>query len=165
MLRTITHLNSVPDLQVHEVSGTRHFTFPMLMDAAPFDNVDVRTAFKYAIDRDAILQALLRGHGYLGNDHPIAKVQKYYASDLPQREYDADKAKFHLKKAGYDSLDVTLWAGDVYTGGVDSAILYQEHASKAGINMKVQRVSTDGYWSEVWNVKPFCVTLVQGGRR
>ena len=161
-LRTITQLNSVADLETHEVSGTRHFTFPMLMDTAPFDNVDVRTAFKYAIDRDSILQALLRGHGYLGNDHPIAKIQKYYASELPQREYDADKAKFHLKKAGYDSLDVTLWAADVYTGGVDSAILYQEHAAKAGINMKVQRVSTDGYWSEIWNVKPFCVSNWQG---
>ena len=161
-LRTTDKLNADPNLVVHEVGGTRHFTYPMLMDQAPFDNLDVRTAFKYAIDRKAILQTLLRGHGYLGNDHPISRIHRYYASELPQREYDPDKAKFHLKKAGYSSLDVTLWAGDVYTGGVDSAILYQEHASKAGINMEVKRVPTDGYWSEIWNVKPFVVSTWQG---
>ena len=120
------------------------------------------TALKYAIDREAILNALLRGHGYLGNDHPIAKIQRFFASELPQREYDPDKAKFHLEKAGHTSLDITLWAGEVYTGGVDSAILYKEHASKAGIDMEVQRVPSDGYRSEIWNVKPFCVSTWQG---
>ena len=50
----------------------------------------------------------------------------------------------------------------MYTGGVDSAILYKEHASRAGINMEVKRVPTDGYWSEVWNVKPFVVSTWQG---
>ena len=38
----------------------------------------------------------------------------------------------------------------------------KEHASKAGINIEVERVPTDGYWSEVWNVKPFCVSTWQG---
>ena len=120
-LRTIDRLSAEPGLDVHEVGGTRHFNFPMLMDHAPFDNLDVRTALKYSIDRKAILNALLRGHGYLGNDHPIAKIQRFFASELPQREYDPDKAKFHLEKAGHTSLDITLWAGEVYTGGVDSA--------------------------------------------
>ena len=105
---------------------------------------------------------MLRGHGYLGNDHPIAKTQRFYASELPQREYDPDKARHHLKQAGLDSLDVTLYAGDIYTGGIDSAVLFKEHAAKAGINIKVAQVPTDGYWSEVWNVKPFCVSFWSG---
>ena len=161
-VRTLHHLEAEPGIVVHEVGGTRHFTYPMLMDSAPFDNVDVRMAFKYAIDREAILQTLLRGHGYLGNDHPIGKFQRYFASELPQRRYDLDKAKFHLKKAGHSSLDVALWASDVYTGGVDSAILYKEHAAGAGINIEVKRVTTDGYWSEIWNNKPFCVSTWLG---
>ena len=161
-LRTIDQLNSVPGVEVHEVGGLRHYNFPMHMDKAPFDNLDVRTALKYAIDREAILQVLLGGHGYLGNDHPIAKILRFYASELSQRKYDVDKAKFHLKKAGHSNLDVTLWAGDIFTGGIDSAILYKEHASKAGINIDVKRVTTDGYWSEIWNNKPFCVSKWSG---
>ncbi len=161
-LKLVDRLQKSPGLAVHEAAGAKHFTYPMHMDKAPFDNLDVRLALKYAIDRKAILQTLLRGHGYLGNDHPIARNQKYYASELPQRAYDPDKAKFHLKKAGMESLDLTLYAGDIYAGGVDGAVLYKEHAAKAGINMDVKRVSTDGYWSNVWNVKPFCVSFWSG---
>jgi len=160
--QTLHLLEKVPDLVVREVGGNSHYTFPMLMDTAPYDDVNVRTALKYAIDREAMLQTLLRGHGYLGNDHPISKAQRFYASELPQRMYDPDKAKFHLKEAGLSSLDVTLWAGEIYAGGVDEALLYKEHAAKAGINITVEQVSTDGYWSDVWNVKPFCVSVWYG---
>ncbi len=161
-LRTLHLIEKSAGLNVHETNGAKHFTYPMRMDTPPFDNSDVRQALKYAIDREAILQTLLRGHGYLGNDHPIPRNQRFFASELPQRAYDPDKAKFHLKQAGLDSLEVTMHAGDIYSGGVDGAVLYQEHAAKAGINIKVERVPTDGYWSEVWNVKPFCVSFWSG---
>jgi peptide/nickel transport system substrate-binding protein len=160
--KTLHLLEKIPGLRVIELGGNLHYTFPMMMNQPPYDNSDVRYALKYGIDREAMLQTLLRGHGYLGNDHPISKTMRYFAEDLPQRAYDPDKAKHHLKKAGLTSLDVTMHAGDIYTGGVDAAILYREHAAKAGININVERVSTDGYWSEVWNVKPFCVSYWSG---
>ncbi|MEQ9489582.1 MAG: ABC transporter substrate-binding protein [Alphaproteobacteria bacterium] len=161
-IKTIDRLAQASNVNIHEVGGNSHFTFPMLMDTAPYDNYDVRMALKYAIDREAMLQTLLRGHGYLGNDHPIAKSQRFFASELPQRSYDPDKAKHHLKKAGMENLDITIWAGNIYDGGVDAAVLYKEHAAKAGINLNVEQVPTDGYWSEVWNVKPFCVSVWYG---
>ena len=160
--QTLHLLEQVSSLNIREVGGNSHYTFPMLMDTAPYDNFDVRMALKYAIDREAMLQTLLRGHGYLGNDHPISKAQRYFAADLPQRMYDPDKAKHHLKQAGLDSLDVTLWASEIYAGGIDAAVLYKEHAAKAGINIAVEQVPTDGYWSEIWNVKPFCVSTWYG---
>jgi peptide/nickel transport system substrate-binding protein len=46
---------------------------------------------------------------------------------MPQTTYDPDKAKFYLKEAGLDSLEVTLSAADAaFPGAVDSAVLYQE---------------------------------------
>ena len=161
-LKTLHLFEKTDGLVIREVGGNSHYTFPMLMDTAPYDNIHVRSALKYAIDRKAMLQTLLRGHGYLGNDHPISKTQRFFASELPQREYDPDKAKFHLKQAGLESLDIKLWAGEIYAGGVDSAVLYKEHAAKAGINIEVVKVSTDGYWSDIWNVKPFCVSVWYG---
>ncbi len=161
-LKTVGLLGKNPGVTVQETAGSKHFTYPMRMDTPPFDNLDVRMALKYAIDRQAILDTLLQGHGYLGNDHPIGRSQRYYASDLPQRQYDPDKARFHLKQAGLDHLDVELFAGDIYAGGVDGAVLYKEHAAKAGINLSVERVPTDGYWSNIWNVKPFCVSFWAG---
>ncbi len=37
------------------------------------------------------------------------------------------------------------------------AVLYAEHAKAAGININVVREPNDGYYSDVWLKKPFCV--------
>ncbi len=160
--KTLHLMEKVPGIIINELAGNAHYTFPMLMDTAPFDNHDVRQALKYSIDRQAILDTVLNGHGYIGNDHPISRSQRYFAKDLPQRSYDIDKAKYHLKKAGLPKLDVKLAAADIYAGGVDAATLFKEHAAKAGITFNIDRVSTDGYWSKVWNAVPFCVSYWAG---
>ena len=36
-----------------------------------------------------------------------------------------------------------------FSGAVDTAVLFQEQASKAGININVDRVSEDGYWNDI----------------
>ena len=41
-------------------------------------------------------------------------------------------------------------------------MLFKEHTAKAGINVDIELVSTDGYWTDVWNVKPFCVSFWNG---
>ncbi len=163
-LKTAHLLARDPKIEIVETSGNAHYTFAMRTDTPPFDNNDVRLALKYALKRKELLEKILRGHGYLGNDHPIGKANRYYAADLPQREYDLDKAKFHLKKAGYSSLSVELSAADAaFPGAVDAAVLYKEHAAPAGINIKVVREPNDGYWSNVWMKKPWCA-VYWGGR-
>ena len=160
-----THLLAKePGVKVVEVASTQHYTMPMRADTAPFDNVDVRQAVKNGVDREAILDKILRGYGYLGNDHPIGKGQAYFNKDLPQRVLDPDKAKFHVKKAGLSELNIELFASDAaWTGAVDAAQLVQEGAKAGGINIKINRVPADGYWTDVWLVKPWCLSY-WGGR-
>ena len=156
-LKTVNLLGRDPNIEIDEVASGAHATIPMFVDTPPFDNLDVRLALKYSIDREACLQKILRGHGVIGNDHPIGPTLPYWA-DLEQRQYDPDKAKFHLKKAGMESLKISLSSADtVFPGAVDLAVLYSEQASKAGIQMAISREPNDGYWSNVWLVKPFCV--------
>ncbi len=163
-LKTAHLLKRRKGIKIEETSGTQHFTFAMRTDTPPFDNNDVRLAIKYGLDREALLKTILRGHGVLGNDHPIGQSNFYHASDLPQRAYDRDKAKFHLKKAGLSSLKVDLSAADAaFAGAVDAAVLYKEHAAKAGIEINVVREPNDGYWSNVWLKKPWCA-VYWGGR-
>jgi peptide/nickel transport system substrate-binding protein len=50
-----------------------------------------------------------------------------------------------------------------FPGAVDAASLFQQSAKKAGIPIEVSREPSDGYWTEVWNVKPFCASY-WGGR-
>ena len=151
-IKTLHLLERNRKVRVEETSGTGHYSIPMRTNLKPFDDNNVRLALKYALDREAILKTVLRGHGYVGNDHPIGKGQRYYASELPQKAYDPDKAKYYLKQAGLSSLKVQLKAADAaFTGAVDAAVLYKEHAGKAGIDIEVVRVPSDGYWSNVWN--------------
>ena len=143
-IKTLPVLQRNPHIRIEETSGTGHYSMPMLTDTPPFDNNDVRLALKYALNREVLLQTILGGHGYLGNDHPIGRPNRYFASELPQRHYDPDKARFHLKRAGLTELTVSLHAADVAFGGaVDAAELYKGHASKAGITIDVVREPND----------------------
>ncbi len=54
------------------------------------------------------------------------------AVSIPQRGYDPDKAKHHLKKAGLDGLKVTIHAAaTAFEGAVDAGSLYAESAKAA----------------------------------
>lgn len=163
-LKTLSLLERRSDIVIEETTGTAHLVLPMWCDADPFKDVNVRLALKYAIDREELLEKILRGHGHLGNDSPIAPANRFYASDLPQRFYDPDKAKFHLQQAGLSTLKVELSAADAaYAGALDAATLFQASAAKAGIEITVKREPDDGYWSNVWLKKPF-VTSYWNGR-
>ena len=141
-------------INVEETTGTKHYTFPMRTDTAPFDDNNVRLALKYALKREELVEKVLYGHGTIGNDHPIAPINQFHAATLPQRQYDLDKARFYAKKAG--GVKVQLSAADAaFPGAVDAAVLYQEHAAAAGIEIEVIREPNDGYWSNVWMNKPW----------
>ncbi len=162
-LKTIHLLERNKSLEITSVRGTQHYQFPMLVDVSPFDIVDVRLALKYALNRKQLLDTLLRGYGQLGNDHPIAATNRFFAKNLPQREQDLDKARFHLKKAGLANLKLKLSASDAaYTGAVDAAVLYQQDAAKAGITIEVVREPADGYYDSVWMKKPWCTNYWVG---
>jgi len=162
-LKLIHLLKRAPGIQIINVTGTKHYSIPMLTDREPFNNNDVRLALKYAIDREHLVNAILRGFGTVGNDHPIAPNQKYYAADLPQRQYDPDKARYHMKKAGMLDYVFKIHAADAaFVGAVDAAVLFKEHAAKAGINIEVVREPNDGYWRNVWMKKPWCMCYWSG---
>ncbi|MCP4789468.1 MAG: ABC transporter substrate-binding protein [Gammaproteobacteria bacterium] len=154
--KTVHLLGRNPNVNILETTGTLHYTFPMRVTAAPFDNYDFRMACKLSVDREELVTKILSGHGALGNDHPISTANPYHNGNLAQRAYDPDKAAFHLKKAGYDGGNVQLSSSDAaFAGAVDAALLIKESAAKAGLNIEVVREPKDGYWSNVWNKKPW----------
>ena len=153
----------VPGVTIQNVSGRGHYVFIMHCNTAPFDNNDLRLALKYAMNREDMVEKILRGYGSVGNDFPINAAYPLFSDDIEQRAYDPDKAAFHFKKSGHDG-PVLLRTSDVaFPGAVDAAQLYQQSCAKAGITIDVKREPGDGYWSEVWNKQPFCESY-WGGR-
>jgi len=162
-VKTVHLLKRMPNINVTAVTGTMHYTMPMLVDQKPYQDNNVRMALKLAVDREEMAKKILRGYGELGNDHPISTVNRYHADSLAQRSFDPDKAKFHMKKAGMLDHTFNLHASDAaFSGAVDAAMLYQESAKKAGIKVKVVREPNDGYWSNVWTKKEWCMCYWSG---
>ena len=160
--RTAGLVARAPGVNVHTTSGPGHYVFIMHCNTAPFDNNDVRLALKHGINRQEMVDKILFGYGSVGNDTPINASYPLY-TELEQRTYDPDKAKFHLDKSGFDGSILLRTSDNSFPGAPDAAALFQQSLSSAGIDLEIKREPNDGYWSEVWNAQPFC-TSYWGGR-
>ena len=162
-VKTAGRLAGNPNLNVHSIAGTQHYSFPMLTNMAPFDDNNVRQALKWGINREELVEKILFGYGAVGNDHPIGSGQKFFNNEMEQKSFDPDKARFHLKEAGLSSLDVELSSSDAaFSGAVDAALLISNSAAECGINVTVKREPNDGYWSDVWLKKGWCASYWAG---
>ncbi len=161
--KTVALLSRAPQVQILEVTGTLHYTFPMRLDTPPFDDYNLRMALKLSVDRQELLDKILLGHGALGNDHPISPANRFHASALPQREYDPDQARFHYERSGHSGPIPLSASESAFAGAVDAAQLIQSGARAAGIEIEVIREPSDGYWTNVWNKKGWCASY-WGGR-
>ena len=153
----------IPGVTIQNTSGRGFYPFNMFCDTPPFDNNDLRMALKLAMDRKQMLQTVLRGYGSLGNDFPINDAYPLFPEGIPQREFDEDQAKHYYKKSGHSGAILLRTSDVAFPGAVDAAQLYQQSCAKCGITITVKREPGDGYWSEVWNKKPFSLSY-WGGR-
>lgn len=117
-------------------------------------NPDFTLGMKYLIDREQIKRAAFRGYAVIGNDQPLAPNHRFHFAGLPQRPCDPDRARYHLQRAGVLGMTLPLVASPAAAGSVDMAMLMQQSALKAGLNLTVRRVSADGYWSNHWMKSP-----------
>ncbi len=157
-------LKGVPGISIHSAAGRGHYVFIMHCDKEPFANNDLRMALKYAIKRQEMVDKILGGYGSIGNDFPINAAYPLFDDTIPQREYDAAKAAEYYKKSGHDGSPIVLQvAAGAFPGAIEAAQLFQQSAQAAGIPLEIKREPDDGYWSNVWNVAPFCASY-WGGR-
>lgn len=147
---------------IQNVTGRGCYLFNMFCDTPPFNSNDVRLALKLALDRDQILDKILRGYGTVGNDFPINSAYSLFPEDIDQRVCDPEKAKFHYKKSGHSGPILLRTSEVAFPGAVDAAQLYQQSCAKAGIAIEVKREPGDGYWSEVWQKQPFYASYWTG---
>jgi peptide/nickel transport system substrate-binding protein len=127
-------------------NGPQIVPITMSADLKPFNDVRVRQAFRLMADRPALIQGAQFGYGQIGNDL-AGKGLKWYASDLPQRHQDIDKAKFLLKHAGAENLNVTLYSSTAIAGMLESATIFAQQAKKAGVSVNVDNGPPDTYFT------------------
>lgn len=156
--KTLGLLGRDPNIEIENVASAQAITMPMHVDTAPFDVPEVRMALKLAVNREELVEKITFGAATIGNDFHHSPAMPYWPADIEQRQYDPDKAKALLASVGMEGLTVSFSTADsITTGAVDAAILMAEHAKAAGITINVVREPNDGYWSDVWLNKPWCM--------
>lgn len=96
----VSRLKADSALTVTRVPEQNYYNITVNARQAPFNNVLVRQALEYAINRPAIIQGLLKGYGQVANG-PIGPIQKaFYDSAVKQYAYNPTKALKLLKTAG-----------------------------------------------------------------
>uniref|UniRef100_UPI003F494F7F ABC transporter substrate-binding protein n=1 Tax=Ensifer adhaerens TaxID=106592 RepID=UPI003F494F7F len=155
-LKTLIMLKRAQNIKIDDLPSGRFYMFGMMYDVAPFNDKNVRSALKYAIDRQELVDKIVFGHGTLGNDQPIDPTHQYFNPEISQTAYDPDKAKYYLQKAGLSSLKVPLSVSEAaFQGATAAGSLFVESAGKAGISIELTREPDDGYFENVWSKKPF----------
>lgn len=161
--KVVEMLKRAPGVRIESAAGKGYYCFLAHCNSAPFDNLDLRLAMKYATDRADMVDKVLRGFGSIGNDQPINSSYPLFSPDVPQRPFDLDKAAFHYRKSGYSGTLLLRTSDVAFPGANDAAQLFANTAARAGMKIELRREPADGYWTAVWNKQPFC-TAYWGGR-
>ena len=105
------------------------------MNLPELQDVKVRQAMNYAIDKDAYIQLM-----YAGNGKPATSVVPSIISGYKEQTpytYDVEKAKELMKEAGYeDGFKLTLW-GDNITQDVKGMTFVKQMLSQINIDVEV----------------------------
>ena len=137
------------------VSTSGNYTdLNMRLDLSPGDKAGFVEGMKYLLNRDLIRKSALRGLAEIANDQPVPPMSRYYNAELKPRPYDPDRAKALFQKAGVLGQTIPIITSDAATSGIDMALVVQQSAPAAGMKFDVQRVPSDGYWSNYWLKAP-----------
>lgn len=100
---TIESLGKNPNLKVDKFSSANVQILTVNVNAAPMDNLKVRQAIAYGIDREAIITQMLLGQGKIA--HSILPEESWAYSQGTVYSHDLTKAKQLLDEAGFKDSD------------------------------------------------------------
>ena len=153
----VRQVEAARDLQIWSVESGAYYDIALRSDIAPGSDSELVLAMKYLFNREALVETILGGRGDPGNDHPIGPAYAEHCTDIPLRPFDPDRALYHLKNSGLGGQAIEIQAAEVGPGLIDMCLLLQREAGRIGLNIEVQKVSTDGYWRSVWLSAPVFV--------
>ncbi|SOZ73253.1 ABC transporter substrate-binding protein (fragment) [Cupriavidus taiwanensis] len=147
--RSVSRVKGTPGYAIMTTQSGQYSDLIMRKDVGPGTNPDFILAMKYLLDRQQMRQSIALGNAVVGNDQPIDPTNRFYFKDLPQRPFDPEKAKFHLRKAGVSGkVQVVTSPAALYS--VETALVMQQAAQRVGLELDIKRMPADGYWSNHW---------------
>ena len=154
----VRRLEQDPNLQVKTFTGSNVFLLTINTSSPPLDNVKVRQAIAYAIDRETMIRTLLQGLGKPA--HSIIPEESWAYSTGQTYSYDPAHAKKLLDEAGFPDPD-----GDGPRMRFDKPVIYklsgssiagrqyagviQNYLKEVGIPVEIQTPEQNTFFDEL----------------
>lgn len=134
-----------------EPPGFSFYAFIMNINAPPFDNILVRQAFNYAINREEIANTAFHGQAEPVTV-PYPPTSWAFAEDLTTYyTYDPERAKELLAEAGYpDGFSVQMLIRGTNDPHMDQAQVYQQQLAAIGVEVELVPTELPQYWPQLF---------------
>lgn len=113
----------------------------------PLDDVRVRQAIDWALDEQAIVDAVWRGNAQY-SPTTVVPVMKYFDDSDTDVRYDVEKAKALLAEAGVSDLHLTLTCTE-NKNRQDMANIIQAMLAEVGITVEIQTYESGTFYDMV----------------
>ncbi|MBP8640178.1 MAG: ABC transporter substrate-binding protein [Oscillospiraceae bacterium] len=164
----VAHLTSA---QVNELGdgftvaeGTMNLVQAVYLNNAvePFNNVKVRQALSYAINRQEIMDYLADGRGAAVGSSMYPAFEKYFRPELVEKyTYDVEKAKQLLTDAGYpDGFEMDITVPSNYQPHVDTAEVIAQQLKAIGVTVNIKSVDWETWLNDVYLGREYQSTVI-----
>jgi len=152
--RSVARVEGSRGFAVFRQASGQYSNLAMRQDLSPGRNPDFALAVKLLFDRARIVESVALGNAIVANDQPIAPGNRFWFAGLPQRELDLDRARHHFRRSGIGGAPVPVVASPAATYSVEMTLALEQSARRIGMNLQLQRMPPDGYWSNHWGKSP-----------
>lgn len=129
---------------------------------APLDDVRVRQAICYALDKDMVNEFVSGGNGTLISSAMLPTLKDNYIdlNDVYGTSANVEKAKELLTEAGYpDGIDLEIAIPSNYEFHMQTGEVVVEQLKEAGINATIKAVEWSTWLDEVYNGRQYQATI------
>ena len=163
-----SHLTSTQVSQLGDdfnvAEGTMNLVQALYLNNAekPFDDVRVRQALCYAVDKQQILDLAFDGYGSLIGSSMYPAFGKYFDESLSDfYPHNVEKAKALLAEAGYpNGFAMSITVPSNYQPHIDTAQVIVEQLKAVGITAEIRLVEWGSWLSDVYGGRQFQSTVI-----
>jgi peptide/nickel transport system substrate-binding protein len=113
----IAQIKEDPNFTFMEQPGPHIWWVTINTQMPPFDDVRVRQALNYAVNKEAIVSQILQNTGDVAHTVVPPAIEWAHNPDAASYPYDPEKAKQLLAEAGYpDGFETTFWVTESGSG-------------------------------------------------
>ncbi|MGH2478537.1 MAG: ABC transporter substrate-binding protein [Ktedonobacteraceae bacterium] len=134
----VAQAKSNPDLVYKQIPSLSFGGIQLNVDTPPLNNVHVRRAISWGVNREEILNSVNKGVGVVAQG-PIPPTSWAFNSKFAPYQYDVNKAKAELQQAGMTSVSFTLKTVSGSALATQQAQFLQSELQPAGIKVTIQQ--------------------------